>query len=468
MALTGLRADARPNPASALHDPFQFRRSGTRWKLPAFLGLLLGFAAGADMRPAHARDVLATPGSYAALLRQLRPGDRLILAPGAYTRGLRLHGLNGTPAAPIFILGPSTGARARFLARDGANTVSLRNVSHIVVDSLELEGLGRNADAVKAESDSRYAHHVTLSRLRITGHDADQAIVGISIQSPAWDWEIRDCEILGVGTGMYLGRSDGSAGLVGAVIERNVIQDTVGYNLQIKHQIRRPDAPGMPVGPRSIILRHNVFAKVAQTVAGASGRPNVLVGHFPRTGPGSDDLHVVYGNVFYENPGESLLQGEGNVALYNNVFVNGTGPAISIQPHNDRPRRIAIFNNTILARGMGLSISGVEPGFMPVVVRNAVFADRNRGWPAAGNLSLRWEDAGSHLRAPYASPPALDVSAPVPLPAKHAGLPAEWSALPDADVDLLGERHGTRPVGAFVPGGAPRPIDVTRAPVTPR
>jgi len=468
MALTGLPAGAPSNPASALHDPFQFRRSGARWNVPAVLSLLLGIAAGADVKPAQARDITATPGSYAALLRELRPGDRLILAPGVYTRGLRLHHLNGTPGAPIFILGPPAGERARFLARDGANTVSLRDVSHIVVDSLELEGLRRNADAVKAESDSRYAHHVTLSRLRITGHDADQAIVGISIQSPAWDWEIRDCEILGAGTGMYLGRSDGSAGLVGAVIERNVIDNTLGYNLQIKHQTRRPDVPGMPLEPRSIVLRHNVFAKAGRPVTGAYARPNVLLGHFPGTGPGSDDTHVIYGNVFYENWGEALLQGEGNVAVYNNVLVNGKGPAISIRPHNDRPRRVAIFNNTILARGVGLSITGVEPGFQPVVLRNAVFADRNRGWPAVGNLSLRWEDAGSHLRAPYASPPALDVSAPAPLPAQHVRLPAELSALPDADVDLMGERHGTRLVGAFITGGPPRPIDVTRAPVTPR
>jgi len=343
-------------------------------EMPATRALPLLVALAAWSCVLQARDIPAAPDTYLALLGTLQAGDRLILAPGEYTRGLRLHGIAGRPGAPISILGPASGPRARFLARDGANTVSLRDAAHLVIDSIELEGLGRNADAVKAEAESRYAHHITLSRLRITGHDADQLLAGIAIQSPAWDWEIRDCEILGAGTGMYLGRSNGSAGLVGGVIERNVVRDTLGYNLQIKHQTRRADAPGMPSEPRMIVVRHNVFSKRENAAGGQWARPNVLVGHFPASGPGAEDMHVIYGNVFYENPVETLFQGEGNLTLYNNVFVNSSGPAVSIQPHNGRPRRVAVFNNTILSQGRGLAISGLQPGFRAQVMGNIVFA----------------------------------------------------------------------------------------------
>ncbi|MCC7549081.1 MAG: right-handed parallel beta-helix repeat-containing protein [Burkholderiales bacterium] len=418
---------------------------------------------------AQARDIHATPETYTSHLSALEPGDRLLLAPGLYRRGLRLHGVNGTPAAPIAIVGPAGGERARFLARNGANTVSLRDVSHLVIDALDLDGLKRNADAVKAESESRYAHHVTLSRLRITGHDADQQIVGISIQSPAWDWQIRDCEILGAGTGLYLGRSDGSAGLVGGVIERNVIRDTIGYNLQIKHQTQRPAAPGMPEGRRLILVRQNVFSKRTGSAVGSQARPNVLVGHFPRSGAGAEDMHVIERNVFYENRAEALLQAEGNVALYNNVFVNSSGPAVVIAPHNARPRRLAVFNNTILATGAGLSISGIESGFSPAVIGNAVFAQgANRGWHRAGNLSLAWEDAGRYLRAPYLLPPALDLSPLRPLPMNDGVLPMALTGLPGAKLDLAGERRDGRLHGAYVPTDTPHPISLEHPPITRR
>ena len=75
----------------------------------------------------------------------------------------------------------------------------------------------------------------------------------------------------------------------------------------------------------------------------------MLVGHFPREGRGAEDNYAVYGNFFYQNRHEALFQGEGNVALYANVFVNEHGDGVRIQPHNDVPRRIVIAFNTVLA-----------------------------------------------------------------------------------------------------------------------
>ena len=80
---------------------------------------------------------------------------------------------------------------------------------------------------------------------------------------------------------------------------------------------------------------------------------------------------------FYQNPHESLFQGEGNLALYNNLFVNEYGDAIRIQPHNDIPKNIDIFFNTVLARDKGIVIQTATGtmSFRQTVGGNAVFAE---------------------------------------------------------------------------------------------
>ena len=263
----------------------------------------------------------ASPETYRALLPRLRAGDTLILAAGEYRDGLPAHRLSGAPDKPIVIAGPERGPPATFFARPGHNTVSIVDSHHLVIRNLVLEGNNIAADAVKAERQSRAAHHITLEKLTIRGHGNDQQTVGISTKCPAWNWVIREVTIVGAGTGMYLGDSDGGAPFVAGLIERNLIVDTIGYNLQIKHQAPRPDIPGMPEGRSITILRHNVFAKPNAGLP-ASARPNVLVGHFPLEGRGADDDYSIHGNFFYQNRNEALFQGEGNVALYGNLFVN--------------------------------------------------------------------------------------------------------------------------------------------------
>src|SRR5262249_5346580 len=162
------------------------------------------------------------------------------------------------------------------------------------------------------EGHAAFAHHITLERLTIRGHGNNQQIVGISTKCPAWNWTIRGNTIVGAGTGMYLGDSNGSAPFVAGLIERNVVVDSTGYSLQIKHQVARPEVPGMPAGRNTTVIRHNVFAK-PNSRAPEAARPSVLVGHFPREGRGADDHYVIYGNFFYQNRNEALFQGEGNV-----------------------------------------------------------------------------------------------------------------------------------------------------------
>ena len=195
------------------------------------------------------------PDNYLARLRILEPGATVRLMPGEYRNGLPVQYLRGTAEAPVTILGPETGPRAIFLARPGHNTVSIINSSYVTIRNVDLEGRNLRVDGVKCEGHADWAHHITLDGLRVRGHGNNQQTVAISTKCPAWGWVIRNSVITGAGTGLYLGNSDGRAPFVAGVIEHNLIVDTIGYNLQIKHQQLRPSLPEMPDGVSATIIQ---------------------------------------------------------------------------------------------------------------------------------------------------------------------------------------------------------------------
>lgn len=405
---------------------------------------LTALALGLSALAALAAEYRAGPEDYRAYLNRLQAGDRLLLAAGDYTQGLPLNGLEGTAEAPIVIEGPAEGPRARFLARRGANTVSLVNVRHVVIRNLELDGRNLPVDAVKAEGHARYAHYVTLENLYIHDHNASQQNVGISTKAPAHGWVVRGNLIERVGTGMYFGNSDGSAPFVAGLIEHNTVRDTLGYNLQIKHQRPRPE--GMPgAGQRhDTVIRRNLFDKSAGGSTGPMARPNVLVGHWPLSGEGSEDRYLIYANLFWQNPTEALFQGEGNVALYNNILVNHHGPAVRLQPHNDVVRSADVLNNLIIARDTGMSLR-TRPEQPPPRVRvqgNWVYASEAiLGVQGTGNVTGAVSDAGRLLNGPASEASTFSPLSPrlVP-PTRRASAPAGPSGsqpeLPDWDTDF--------------------------------
>lgn len=346
----------------------------------AWLCVLAGTAAATDYR-ANAQD-------YRDYLHRLQAGDRLQLAPGDYLQGLPLRNLSGDAGHPIVIEAAEPREPPHFLARQGANTVSLVDVRHLVLRHLELDGRDQPVDALKAEGHSRYADFITLEDLYIHDHAASQQNVGISTKCPAFGWVIRGSRIERVGTGMYFGDADGSDPFVGGRIEANWISQTLGYNLQIKHQTIRPSGLG---DRHDTVIRYNVFSK-QDAMPGPQARPNVLLGHFPLSGAGSLDRYLVYGNLFLHNPSEALIQAEGRVALYDNVFINGSGDAIHIQPHNDVPRDMTIFSNTVLASGTGIQVRHAQAtSYRQRVIANLVAAAYPlQGGEAANNITSEY------------------------------------------------------------------------------
>ena len=392
---------------------------------------------------ASAATFVAGPEDYRRHLDRLQPGDVLRLEPGIYRQGLPLRGLQGAPGREIVIEGPEEGAGAVFVAREGAITVSLIDVSYVVIRRLRLEGGGARAHAVVAEGRGRFAHHVTLEGLRITGYDAGQGYVGISTKVPAWNWIIRGNHISDTGTGMYLGDSDGGDPFVAGLIEGNVVERTLGYNLQIKHQMPRAALPGMPRSAAVTVIRDNVFDKSERASAGERARPNVLLGHWPLEGAGRDDRYLVYRNVFLHNPHERLLQAEGNVALYNNLFVNARGEGVSLQAHNDVPRDVDVLYNTIASRGAGLRLSDAAPGYRQRVSGNIVYAETPMAVPAAlqgSNLERGFGEVAALIEAAGADAGqvlrALRMQSP-PRPAGGTDA-ADCAALPELARDIEG------------------------------
>ncbi|MBK6337381.1 MAG: right-handed parallel beta-helix repeat-containing protein [Betaproteobacteria bacterium] len=416
--------------------------------MPRSDGSLLAIAC-----PTIAAEIRAGPDDYRNAVRRLRAGDTLRLAPGVYTHGLNVHRLEGAEGRPIVIRGADAPRRTVFVASPGRNTVSIVDSAHVTVSDLSLTGGQVPVDAVKAEGHARYAHHITLERLRIEGYDASQQNVAISTKCPAWNWTIRDNRIEGAGTGIYLGNSDGSAPFVRGVIEGNVIVGTRGYSMQIKHQREWPDIVDAADERGETIIRYNTFAKDARSSAAELARPNLLLGHWPLAGRGSADRYLVYGNLFLDNPSEALLQAEGNVVLYNNVFVNRHGDGVMLREHNDVPRAIDVFGNTVLARGMGVLLRNADSTAAQEIDGNAIFA----GFVEPVNLSeanffRSYEGASAALRMPFAGNRALDLAPKGREFDVGSTRSGRRALLPDAGLDFDRKPRGATVIGAYASG----------------
>lgn len=435
-----------------------------RWVVALVLCLLPVLAPGADYS--------ATPANYRALLKQLAPGDVLRLQPGTYRRGLPIHKLNGTSGQPIIITAADDARRPLFIGRPNHNSVSILNSSHVEISDLILDGRGLPVDAVKAEGHADWAHHITLENLRIVNHGHNQQIVGISTKCPAWNWVVRGNVIIGAGTGLYFGNSDGSDAFVAGLIERNLVLDTLGYNLQVKHQLKREDVPGMPRGDAQTIIRHNVFSKLRGGSEPPMARPNVLVGHWPLSGPGEHDRYLIYGNFFYQNPTEALFQGEGNIGLYNNLFVNDFGDAVHIQPHNDIPRRMDIFFNTVLSVGTGIRVLPPQGELVELmapytqrVTANAVFAPQPiEANEVRGNVTASLSVVGAYLRQPLMPPGELDLRPLQPLQAEFDTTRLRRYPAWNRDFDGVPRRGDEAGAYTSAPAPAHWPPDLQRKP----
>ena len=405
--------------------------------LASLLAVLVAPAAGAGT-------IAADPSSYQAALGSLKPGDTLALAAGQYPL-LVVSGLNGTAASPLTIAGAAGGGTV--IEGDASdNTIEIVSSSYVVLSGLTIDSKGLDGVfGVSAKGGtSNTVHHITIEGCTFTGQGASQQTDGISTKTPTWGWIIRGNVIDGAGTGLYLGNSDGSDPFVGGVIEGNVIRNTIGYNGEIKFQAPWPAGVALPAGPNRTIIRNNVFIKNDQPSPDGD-RPNLLIGGSPTSGTGSQDLYEIYGNFFFHNPREALLQVAGRVTIHDNVFVDANLPAIVAQDH-DLPLALAhVYNNTIYTTSNGIHFGNAAPQG-DFVVGNLVFA----ATPIDGPITTMHDDitdtianAGMYVNMPSMTLGAMDF---YPNGPKATGSPMDLGTVAtetDYDKDFNGTSKGT-------------------------
>jgi len=362
--------------------------------------------------PLSAATLAGTPANYTTQIAALAPGDTLQLAAGTYTNRLVLNGKHGNSGAWITIEGPGSGT-ATFNGVSGNNTVSLRDCSYIVIKNITVDCLGLAVDGIKAEgftTSPHTVHDMLLQNIRILNAGANQQIVGINTKCPCWNWTIRGCEIIGAGTGMYLGNSDGSQPFVRGVIESNRVYDPEGYCIEIKHQNNWPTGVGLPTGNGKTILRNNVFIKTARA-SGSGDRPNLLVSGFPDSGDGANDIYEIYGNFIANNPRESLIQACGRLSIHDNICVDAPDAnfaGIYIKNHAGKTlKMVHIYNNTVYSAARGIRIVE-QPSVAYTVQGNLVFSANPisggfGGFTQTNNITDTVANAGNYVNTPATS-----------------------------------------------------------------
>jgi hypothetical protein len=402
---------------------------------------------------ASAADKQADPSTVAAALLTLQAGDTLHLAAGTYPKALNLANLNGAAQSWITVTGPSSGPPAVFVADACCNTVEITQSSYLAIENLTVDGQHiSGAFGLSAKNGvANRVHDIRVEGCTFVGQDGSQQTVAISTKTPTWGWTIARNRIIGAGTGMYLGNSDGSDPFVGGLIEGNLVRDTIGYNAEIKFQNAWPPVAGMPAGPNATIIRDNVFIKNDQPSPDGD-RPNLLVDRGPAAGPGASDRFEIYGNFFLHNPRESLLQVSGRTSIHDNVMVDVAGSAIRAQDH--APATLisaAVYNNTIYAAGTGVSFGNAASG-SDAVLGNLIFAATPTAGPIASahdNLSDATANAAKWVASPSVTPAAMDF---YPLAGRCTGAPLDLSPF-KADTDYAVDFNGA-PKGAFGYRGA--------------
>ena len=416
------------------------------------------------------------PSYYLNIIDQLEPGDTLVLPAGTYRERLNLTGLQGTADGWITITGPESGPPAIITTESNCcNAVQLGDTWYVAVKNLTIDansdGVNANVDGINAKGG--ITHDILIENCIIMGVSFDQQTVGVATRSMAWNWVLKGNLILEAGTGMYLGNSDGSAPFIGGTIEENLYVDSIGYNMQIKYQNAYSAPGGLPSGPRTTIIRNNVFLKRRPQsswprVKLSGGRPNLLIGGFPNSGSGSNDMYEIYGNFFYGNRDrEALIQASGRVSIHDNVFVDGSWTAILLQ-HHDLPLKLAhVYHNTIYGGSRGIRFSSAAE-LESVVTGNLVFSETPISGSIdteSGNIVDLPTNAANYVKSPSTILGSMNF---FPLPGRCTGPELDLSPFAgqtDYDADFNGASKGDFKFRGAYSGYGDNPgwqLDITR------
>lgn len=162
-------------------------------------GLVL-FVIGFLGSTAQARDLPVSDSiGLRAALREARPGDRILLAPGDYAGGVYVQDVHGQDGHPIALAAADPAHPPCFVG--GTEALHLSDISYVELRDLAVRGQSGNGINVDdAGSFATPAHHVCFERLRIQDTGPRGNHDGLKL-SGLDDFVIRDCRFEAWGDG---------------------------------------------------------------------------------------------------------------------------------------------------------------------------------------------------------------------------------------------------------------------------
>lgn len=151
-------------------------------------------------RPAFAADLrVADVNGLRRAMAAVRPGDRILIAPGTYRGNHYFKNIHGAEGKPIVVMAADPARPPKFAADNACLHIS--GASHLELRDLHLGGCRDNALNIDdAGLPEKPAHHITLKNLRIADVGPKGNVDGIKL-SGVDDFQIIDCTVERWGSG---------------------------------------------------------------------------------------------------------------------------------------------------------------------------------------------------------------------------------------------------------------------------
>jgi len=193
-----------------------------------FILLALMFAAtGSAQRIVRVESI----AQFRQAVRNARPGDTILLAPGEYEGGLYFENLHGQPGKPIVLSGEHP--RNPPVIRGGSECLHISRASYLELRNLALTGARYNG--LNIDDGGQYdspTHHIVLRDLTVRDIGPEGNCDGIKL-SGITDFRVEGCTVERWGDG---GQGIDMVGCHRGVIENCTLRfvDDKGYGVQTK------------------------------------------------------------------------------------------------------------------------------------------------------------------------------------------------------------------------------------------
>jgi hypothetical protein len=313
--------------------------------------------------PASATDIVVRDrGAFNTAMTAVKPGDRVLLAPGDYNGNFFFTNVHGAPRRPVVIAAADRSRPPRFIGPSIG--LQLSGCSYVELYDLDIAGTDSNGLTIDDANDpAKPAHHIVIRNVRVKDTRKNGNIDGIKL-SGVDDFLIADCTVEGWGNG---GSGIDMVGCHRGVITRSTFRQGGANGLQMKG------------GSADVTVRKCLFENAGERALQIGGSSDDTVFRpplkdMPEKGKYEAKEVRVEGNTF--------VGGEAAVA-----FVNADGATVRFNTIV-RPERYAL--RILQERG--------EPEFVPCrkgVIEDNVIVFRSDRWSEGGVNVGAGTDPGS-------------------------------------------------------------------------